>query len=169
MPVQLCKFVKAVKEIQNKKDNAKQLDATPNEPKPQIAEQDDSRFVARDMCSRRDDQRSDDHLFDVSKYFLGALLDVLSVECEPLGSEIRHGFSLRQRSVSGRIGAERGCSNGDFGSLNTTTPRSRSKNPARLTLSCQSRLSALPVSLGSRRGPCLGCGFKRLLNLQRPI
>jgi len=65
MPIQLCKLIKSVEEIQDKKDNAEQLDAAADEAMPQIAEQNDSRLVARDVGSCRYDQCRDDHLFDV--------------------------------------------------------------------------------------------------------
>src|SRR5258707_13215290 len=51
MPIQLCKFVKTVKKIQDKKDNAEQFDAAADETVAQIAEQNDSRLVARDVGS----------------------------------------------------------------------------------------------------------------------
>jgi hypothetical protein len=100
MPIQLCKFIKPVEEIQDKKDNTEQFDTAANQAMTQIAEQNDSRIVARDVCSRRNDQGPDDHLFDVTEYFLGARLDMLSVERKPPASGILHGFSLRQRPAS---------------------------------------------------------------------
>src|ERR1700716_65721 len=100
MPVQLCKFIEAVEEIQNQQDDAEQLDPAANQAMTQIAEQNDSRLGARDMGSRRDDQRSDDHLFNIAEYFFGSLLDMLSVERKPPAFDI-HGFSLRLRSASG--------------------------------------------------------------------
>jgi hypothetical protein len=45
------------------------------------------------MGSRRDDQRPDNHSFDVTEYFLGGLLDMFGVERKPPASDI-HGFSL---------------------------------------------------------------------------
>jgi Cysteine rich repeat len=126
MPIQLCKLIKSVEEIQDKKDNAEQLDAAADEAMPQIAEQNDSWLVARDVGSCRYDQSRDDHLFDVAEYFPGGLFDMLSVECKPLSSDIPHGFSLRQRLASNGAGLELKAI---FRSFNTTAPRSRSKNP----------------------------------------
>jgi hypothetical protein len=92
MPVQLCKLIKAIEEIQDKKDHPEQLDAAANQAVTQIAEQNDRRLAARDMGAGRDDQRPDYHFFDVTEYFLGSLLDMLGAERKPLGSDI-HGFS----------------------------------------------------------------------------
>jgi hypothetical protein len=52
------------------------------------------------MRARRDDQRSDDHLFNMAEYFLGGLLDMLGVERKPPASDILHRFSSRLRSAS---------------------------------------------------------------------
>jgi hypothetical protein len=100
VPVQLCKFIKAIEEIQDKEDHPEQLDAAADQAMTQIAEQNDRRLVARYMGSRRDDQRPDNHFFDVTEYFLGSLLDMLGVERKPPGSDI-HGFSLWLRPASG--------------------------------------------------------------------
>jgi hypothetical protein len=72
----------------------------------QIAEQNDRGLVARYMGPRRDDQRPDNHFFDVTEYFLGSLLDMLGVERKPPGSDI-HGFSLMAAAGIGRIGSGR--------------------------------------------------------------
>src|SRR6266851_4146788 len=93
MPFQPCKLIETVEEIQDKEDHPEQLDAAANQAMTQIAEQNDRRLVARDMRARRDDQRPDDHLFDVTEYFLGSLLDMLRVKPKPPASDI-HGFSL---------------------------------------------------------------------------
>src|ERR1700738_4683959 len=96
MPVQLCKLIKTVEEIQDQEDHPEQLDAAANQAMTQIAEQNDRRLVARDMRARRDDQRPDDHFFDVTEYFLGSLFDMLCVKPKPPASDI-HRFSLRLR------------------------------------------------------------------------
>ena len=44
----------------------------------QIAEEEDGRIGTGDMCTGRYDQRRDDHFFDVTKYFLRGLFDVLA-------------------------------------------------------------------------------------------
>src|SRR3984893_1192098 len=106
MPVQPCKFIETVEEIQDQEDHPEQLDAAANQAMTQIAEQNDRRLVARDMRARRDDQRPDDHFFNVTEYFLGSLLDMLGVERKPSGSDI-HGFSLMAAAGIGRIGSGR--------------------------------------------------------------
>src|SRR6266851_7535840 len=102
MPLQPCKLIKTVEEIQDQEDHPEQLDAAANQAMTQIAEQNDRRLVARDMRARRDDQRPDDHLFDVTEYFLGSLLDMLGAEPKPPASDI-HGFSLGLRPASGGL------------------------------------------------------------------
>src|SRR5713101_2382334 len=94
MPIQFGKFIKSVEEIQDEKDNAEQFDATADEAVTQIAEQNDGRLGTRDMRSRRDDQRSNDQLFDMTEYFLGGLLDMLGVERKPSAFDILHDFSF---------------------------------------------------------------------------
>src|SRR5476649_1891305 len=91
----------------------------------QIAEQNDRRLVARDMGPRRDDQRPDDHLFDVAEYFLGGLLDMLGVERLRLASDgLAPVVWLKQRfsgvSMAGVF---------NTGSFNRLAPRSSSKKP----------------------------------------
>src|SRR5712692_2237790 len=76
MPVQPCKFIETVEEIQDQEDHPKQFNAAANQAMTQIAEQNDRRLVARDMRARRDDQRPDDHFFNMTEYFLGSLLDM---------------------------------------------------------------------------------------------
>src|SRR5439155_17278293 len=80
----------------------------------QIAEQHDRRLAARDMGAGRYDQRPDDQLLDVRKYFLGDRLDMFGIERQPFGSDLRHGFSLVFLAAAN-------------GSFTTTGPRSRSK------------------------------------------
>jgi hypothetical protein len=94
MPIQFGKFTKSVEEIQDEKDNAEQFDAAADEAVTQIAEQNDGRLGARDMRSRRDDQRSHDQLFDMTEYFPGGLLDMLGVERKPPAFDILHDFSF---------------------------------------------------------------------------
>src|SRR5450432_1527261 len=102
MPVQPCKLIETIEEIQDQEDHPEQLDAAADQAVTQIAEQNDRRLVARDMGPRRDDQRPDDHFFDVTEYFLGSLLDMLCVEPKPPASDI-HDFSLWLRPASGRL------------------------------------------------------------------
>ena len=45
MPIQPCKLVESVEEIQHQKDNAEQLDAAADQAVAQIAEQNDGRFA----------------------------------------------------------------------------------------------------------------------------
>src|SRR5258708_116226 len=113
MPIQLCELIEAVEEIQGQKADAEQLDAAANQAMTQITEQNDRRFVARDMGSRRYDQCRHDHPLDIREYFLAGFLDMLTVEGKPLSSDIPHGFSLRQRSASDGLDLS-ACSNNDF-------------------------------------------------------
>jgi hypothetical protein len=46
------------------------------------------------MRACRYDQRPDDQLLDVRKYFLGDRLDMLGIERQPFGPDLRHLFSL---------------------------------------------------------------------------
>ena len=124
MPIQFGKFIKSVEEIQDEKDNAEQFDAAADEAVTQIAEQNDGRLGARDMRSRRDDQRSHDQLFDMTEYLLGGLLDMLGVERKPPGFDILHDFSFGRHRTDWPIAwLKQRLSE----SLNTTAPRSRSK------------------------------------------
>src|SRR2546423_14081594 len=71
------------------------------------------------MGAGRYDQRPDDQLLDVRKYFLGDRLDMFGIERQPFGSDLRHGFSLVFLAAAN-------------GSFTTAGPRSRSKKAAGL-------------------------------------
>jgi len=71
MPIELGELVEAVDEVQQQQNDAEQHDAAADETMAQIAEQHDRRLTARDMGAGRYDQRPDDQLLDVRKYFLG--------------------------------------------------------------------------------------------------
>src|SRR5439155_14925324 len=86
-------LVQAVDKVQQQENDAEQHDAAADETMAQIAEQHDGRLPARDMGAGRYDQRPDDQLLDVRKYFLGGRVDMFGIERQPFGSDRRHGFS----------------------------------------------------------------------------
>ena len=89
-------LVEAVDEVQQQENDAEQHDAAADETMAQIAEQHDRRLTARDMGASRYDQRPDDQLLDVRKYFLGDRLDMFGIERQPFGPDLRHLFSLQR-------------------------------------------------------------------------
>src|SRR6202011_4359493 len=109
MPIQPCKLAETVEEIQDQEDNAKQHDAAADQAVTQITEKNDRRLVARYMRAGRYDQGADDHLFDVTEYFLGGWLDMLGVECKPPDSELPHDLSLRRDAPALSALFERRC------------------------------------------------------------
>src|SRR4030095_12195651 len=79
-----------IEEVQQQENDTEQHDAATDEAVAQIAEQHDCGLGARDMGAGRYDQRSDDHLFYVRKYFLGDRLDMFGIERQPPGPDLRH-------------------------------------------------------------------------------
>jgi len=69
-PIDTCKL-----------DRNEQSDAAANKAMTQIAEQNDSRFVALDVFSRRYNRRRDDHLLDTAEYFLRGRLEMSGMVC----------------------------------------------------------------------------------------
>src|SRR5262245_5755356 len=93
MPIQLRQLVEAVEEIEQQENDAEQHDAAADQAVPEIAEQNDRRLIARDMCAGRYDQRPDDQFFNVGEYVLGDRLDAFGIERQPSGPELRHVLS----------------------------------------------------------------------------
>jgi hypothetical protein len=96
MPIEPGELVEAVEEVQHQENDAEQHDAAADETMAQITKQFDPRFSARDMRPGRYDQRPDNHLLDVRKYFLGDRLDMFGIERQPFGPDLRHLFSLQR-------------------------------------------------------------------------
>src|SRR5207253_5695667 len=94
MPIERAERVQTLDKSQQQQNNAQQHDAARDETVAQIAEQHDRRLSARYMRAGRYDQRPDDHLLDVRKYLPGDRLDMFGIECQPFGSDLRHGVFL---------------------------------------------------------------------------
>lgn len=70
VPLQPCKLVEAIDEVQQQQSDSEQFDTTTDETVAQVSEQNDRGLIARYMCPGRYNQGADHHLFDVTEYFL---------------------------------------------------------------------------------------------------